>query len=61
MEVDLKKMREEAGFSAEELAAKMGMSLTTIRRWEEGKTKPSKGNMMLLKLILERKRKRKKK
>ncbi len=32
----LKKLREEAGFSQEELARRIGVSVTTISRWERG-------------------------
>jgi transcriptional regulator with XRE-family HTH domain len=32
----LKRLREEAGFSQEELARRIGVSVTTISRWERG-------------------------
>ena len=38
----LKKLREEKGWSQEDLAHELGVSFSTINRWENGKTKPSK-------------------
>ncbi|MEB3179066.1 MAG: helix-turn-helix transcriptional regulator [Nostocaceae cyanobacterium] len=36
----LKKLREEAGLSQEELARRVGVSVTTISRWERGASSP---------------------
>lgn len=38
----LKKLRKEKGWSQEDLAHELGVSFSTINRWENGKTKPSK-------------------
>ncbi|HAA26402.1 MAG TPA: XRE family transcriptional regulator [Cyanobacteria bacterium UBA8553] len=35
-ESPLKKLREEAGFSQQELAYRIGVGVTTISRWERG-------------------------
>lgn len=35
-ESSLKKLREEAGFSQQELAYRIGVGVTTISRWERG-------------------------
>jgi DNA-binding transcriptional regulator YiaG len=38
----LKSIRKELRLSQEELAQKLGVSFTTVNRWENGQTKPSK-------------------
>ena len=38
----LKNLREEKNWSQEDLAHELGVSFSTINRWENGKTKPSK-------------------
>ena len=38
----LKKLREEKGWSQEDLAHELGVCFSTINRWENGKTKPSR-------------------
>ena len=40
--VDLKKLRQQQGWSQEDLARKIGVSFATVNRWENGKTKPSR-------------------
>ena len=40
--MDIKKAREKLGLTAEELAQKLGVSVTTVSRWETGRHKPSK-------------------
>ena len=40
--MDIKKVREQLGLTAEELAQRLGVSVTTISRWETGRHKPSK-------------------
>lgn len=35
-------LRQELGISQEELARKLGVSFTSVNRWENGQTKPSK-------------------
>ena len=39
---ELKKLRQQQGWSQEDLARKIGVSFATVNRWENGKTKPSK-------------------
>src|SRR5712671_3266165 len=36
----IKQLRDRLGLSQEKLAARLGVSLPTINRWEKGKTKP---------------------
>ncbi len=38
----IKSIRQQLGFSQEELAHKLGVSFTSVNRWENGQTKPSK-------------------
>ena len=38
----IKSIRLALGFSQEELAQKLGVSFTSVNRWENGQTKPSK-------------------
>jgi len=38
----LKSLRKQLGLSQEELAQKLGVSFTSVNRWENGQTKPSK-------------------
>ncbi len=38
----LKHLRKSKGWSQEELARNLGVSLNTVQRWEMGKNKPSK-------------------
>jgi DNA-binding transcriptional regulator YiaG len=38
----LKSIRQQLGLSQEELAQKLGVSFTSVNRWENGQTKPSK-------------------
>lgn len=37
----LKQLRKRKGWSQEELARNLGVSLNTVQRWEMGKNKPS--------------------
>ena len=39
---ELKKLRQQQGWSQEDLARKIGVSFATVNRWETGKTKPSR-------------------
>ncbi len=39
---ELKKQRQQQGWSQEDLARKIGVSFATVNRWENGKTKPSR-------------------
>lgn len=38
----IKAIRQRLGLSQEELAQKLGVSFTSVNRWENGQTKPSK-------------------
>ena len=38
----IKTIRQKLGLSQEELAQKLGVSFTSVNRWENGQTKPSK-------------------
>jgi DNA-binding transcriptional regulator YiaG len=38
----IKEMRLKLGMTQEELAQKLGVSFTSVNRWENGQTKPSK-------------------
>ena len=38
----LKKLRQQQGWSQEDLARNLGVSFATVNRWENGKTKPSR-------------------
>jgi len=49
-EIDVKKMRQRLGLTQDEFAVKLGVAPFTVRRWESGKTKPSR---MAQKLLLE--------
>jgi len=40
--MDIKRLRTEIGLTQEEFARKIGVSWSTIARWEAGKGKPSK-------------------
>ena len=39
---ELKKLRQQQGWSQEDLARTLGVSFATVNRWENGKTKPSR-------------------
>ena len=39
---ELKKLRQQQGWSQEDLARNLGVSFATVNRWENGKTKPSR-------------------
>ena len=45
---DIKKIRRKAFLSQDEFAKKLGVSYTTVNRWETGKAKP---NLKTMKLI----------
>ena len=38
----LKALRRQRGWSQEDLARELGVSFSTVNRWENGKTKPSR-------------------
>lgn len=49
---DLRKLRERAGLSQTELAAKLGVDARTIRRWEDRKHSPHRVYLRMLNRIL---------
>ena len=53
----LKKMREEKGYSIEDIASKMRRTSATIRNWEKGKFRPGHGDEVLLETILRKRKK----
>ena len=53
---NLKEMREAAGLSREALAARMGVTVATIRRWEITGRVPSKASEVMLRSILEKRK-----
>jgi putative transcriptional regulator len=40
--VDVKAIRLELGFTQEDLARKLGLALSTVSKWEQGVTSPSR-------------------
>ncbi len=54
-EVDIKKIREKLGLSQEDLARQLGVSYTTVNRWENGRFKPSPLALDKIKSMGERK------
>jgi DNA-binding transcriptional regulator YiaG len=40
--IDIKAIRLELGFTQEDLARKLGLSLSTVSKWEQGVTSPSR-------------------
>lgn len=42
LSIRIKSIRQQLGLSQEELAQKLGVSFTSVNRWENGQTKPSK-------------------
>ena len=52
-ETDVKKMRQRLGLTQDEFAVKLGVAPYTVRRWESGKTQPSRMAKRLLKIIQE--------
>ena len=49
---NLRKLREKAGLSQTELAAKLGVDARTINRWEDGKHRPHRVYLKMLNRIL---------
>jgi DNA-binding transcriptional regulator YiaG len=40
--IDIKKIREQFDFTQEDLARKLGLALSTVSKWEQGITSPSR-------------------
>lgn len=57
----LKNLREEKNWSQEDLAHELGVSFSTINRWENGKTKPSKMAQAHINRLLSQDQKRREK
>jgi DNA-binding transcriptional regulator YiaG len=49
--VDVKRLRESQGLTQPEFAALYGLELDTLQNWEQGRNKPDRSTMVLLKLI----------
>lgn len=49
--MNIKEEREKRGWSKSELARRLGNTQLTVRRWEQGKTKPSLMAQVLLKMV----------
>jgi len=50
-EMDIKELRLKLGLSQEEFAHKLGVTLSTVNRWEKGHFKPSKLALKALKKL----------
>lgn len=46
---ETKQLRQRLGLTQEAFAIRLGISVMTVRRWESGKTKPSRMALTLLK------------
>ena len=51
--MNIKELRRENKLTQTDLAVKVGVSLTTVRMWEKGVTKPAEENMKKLLKVLE--------
>ena len=40
--IDIKSIRHQLGFTQEDLARKLGLALSTVSKWEQGVTSPSR-------------------
>jgi len=56
--VDIRELRKQSGLSQESFARKIGVSIMTIRRWENGQT-PSALALVSIKLFIESEMKKK--
>ncbi len=54
---ELKKLRQQQGWSQEDLARNLGVSFATVNRWENGKTKPSRLAVEKIQVVVKRKNK----
>ena len=50
--MELKKLRQEKGYTQIELASKVGVTLNAYIKWEKGANKPTAENMNKLKEVL---------
>jgi len=58
--VDIKSIRVILGFTQEDLARKLGLALSTVSKWEQGVTSPSRLACEKLEKLLKRGGKKKK-
>ena len=54
---ELKKLRQQQGWSQEDLARTLGVSFATVNRWENGKNKPSRLAVEKIQVVVKRKNK----
>ena len=54
---ELRQLRQQQGWSQEDLARKLGVSFATVNRWENGKTKPSRLAVDKIQVVVKRKNK----
>jgi len=57
MYMDVKRVRKKLGLTQEQLARELGVSFTTVNRWEKGKSEPSPLAEKALELLLKSRRK----
>jgi len=53
IETAVKRLRERRGWTQEELAREIGITVYTVHRWETRKTKPTKLAFRILKALLD--------
>jgi len=56
MYMDVKRVRKKLGLTQEQLARELGVSFTTVNRWEKGKSEPSPLAEKALELLLKSRR-----
>ena len=49
--MNMKELRQRAGIKAEEVVFKLGISMSTLRNWEQGRTVPNLTPVQYLELI----------
>ena len=54
--IDIKAIRNQLGFTQEELARKLGLALSTVSKWEQGCTSPSPLAREKLQRLIKRRR-----
>ena len=58
--IDIKTMRVQLGFTQEDLARELGLALSTVSKWEQGVTSPSRLAREKLEKLLKKERMKKK-
>ncbi len=56
--MDIKKLRKKLGITIEELAVKVGVTATTIYRWENSKVKPHRSFLKTMEGLVEKRNER---